>query len=491
MRCTSFVRHFGASSRCFGAFALLASAALFLAGCNEDSVGGGATSARANAPIAPQTLALMEQIGTTKNAPVLIRTYKKESELEIWKMKADGRYALLKTYPMCRWSGQLGPKTHEGDRQVPEGFYSITPAQMNPNSAYYLSFNVGYPNAYDRALGRDGGSIMVHGICSSAGCFSMTDPQIGEIYALTREGFSGGQREIQMQSYPFRMTAENLAKYRLDQNIGFWKQLKEGSDNFEVTQQEVKVGVCDKHYVFNAVPVAGERFDPTGACPGLKRDDEVRGLVAEKEKRDEVKVAELAAQGVRPVHTIYVDGGQHPSFASLSAFSSRPEALAHPPVEIALDEGKASDDKSKKGKTSALAQMAALKANPNPAAPDINGNQGDPADVTGAIAEPAKPQTSIFSRFFGEKPAEKPVDQAPAPVIAINEPLVPQFADVPLPPRRGDVVGLAAKPQAAVSGSAAAGTTVKPQTEPAADKPLTGAMGNAPAGVSSVAQAEH
>ena len=64
---------------------------------------------------------------------------------------------MLKTYPICRWSGQLGPKMREGDRQVPEGFYAISPAQMNPNSSYYLSFNVGYPNAYDRALGHSGG----------------------------------------------------------------------------------------------------------------------------------------------------------------------------------------------------------------------------------------------------------------------------------------------------------------------------------------------
>ena len=112
----------------------------------------------------------------------------------------------------------------EGDRQVPEGFYSITPGQMNPNSAYYLSFNVGYPNAYDRAHGTTpAATIMVHGICSSAGCFSMTDAQIAEIYAIAREAFAGGQRAIQMQSLPFRMTAENLAKYRLDPNIGFWK----------------------------------------------------------------------------------------------------------------------------------------------------------------------------------------------------------------------------------------------------------------------------
>ena len=163
----------------------------------------------------------MEDKGTKQRAPILIRAYKKEAELEIWKMKDDGRYTLLKTYPMCRWSGQLGPKTREGDRQVPEGFYTITPGQMNPNSNYYLSFNVGYPNAYDKAHDYTGGDIMVHGVCSSAGCFSMTDQQIAEIYAIARDSFGGGQHAIQMQSLPFHMTAENLAKYRLDPNIEF------------------------------------------------------------------------------------------------------------------------------------------------------------------------------------------------------------------------------------------------------------------------------
>ena len=200
------------------ALALAVSAGALTAAC-EDALEPG--SGRALAPIPQQTLALMDKIGTTASAPVLIRTYKQEAEFEIWKVNSSGQYALLKTYPMCRWSGQLGPKVREGDRQVPEGFYAITPGQMNPNSHYYLSFNVGYPNAYDRALGHTGGDIMVHGICSSAGCFSMTDAQIAEIYAIAREAFNGGQRAIQMQSYPFRMTAENLAKHRLDPNIAF------------------------------------------------------------------------------------------------------------------------------------------------------------------------------------------------------------------------------------------------------------------------------
>src|SRR6202453_5354740 len=229
---------------------LVASAGALLAGCEDQLDSSG--SARSLRPISQKTLEQMDALGASPSSPTLIRAYKKEAEFEIWKMRSDGRYALLKTYPMCRWSGQLGPKVREGDRQVPEGFYTIAPGQMNPNSHYYLSFNVGYPNAYDRAWDRDGGSIMVHGICSSAGCFSMTDPQIAEIYAIARDAFNGGQREIQMQSYPFHMRAENLAKHRLDPNIDFWKQLKNGSDHFEVTKSEPPVGVCARHYVFGA-----------------------------------------------------------------------------------------------------------------------------------------------------------------------------------------------------------------------------------------------
>jgi murein L,D-transpeptidase YafK len=199
-------------SRLF-ALALTASAAALLAGCDDDyKLSGG--PGRSLTPIPGDTIALMQTKDTTPAAPVLIRAYKKEAELEIWKMKSDGRYTLLKTFPMCRWSGQLGPKVREGDMQVPEGFYTIAPGQMNPNSHYYLSFNVGYPNAFDRAWGRNGGNVMVHGVCSSAGCFSMTDAQVAEIYAIAREAFNGGQREIQMQSYPFHMTAPSSGSIR-------------------------------------------------------------------------------------------------------------------------------------------------------------------------------------------------------------------------------------------------------------------------------------
>ena len=311
--------------------AAIALAAGLLAACQETRTG-----AKAYRPIPSDTLALMEKSGTTKNAPVLIRAYKKEAELEVWKMKANGEYAYIKTFPMCRWSGQLGPKRREGDRQVPEGFYTISPGQMNPNSAYYLSFNVGYPNTLDRAQGFTGGSIMVHGACSSAGCFSMTDEQIEEIYAIAREAFAGGQRAIQMQSMPFRMTPDNLAKHRLDPNMAFWRQLKEGMDRFDVTKREPQVNFCGRRYVFDANAANGQRLDVNAACPPLATDPNVDALVAQKRQADDQKVAELVNRGVTPIKLVYNDGGQHPAMAHVMEVS-RPEALAEAPREIPLD----------------------------------------------------------------------------------------------------------------------------------------------------------
>jgi len=288
------------------------------------------SSRAAQSTITTETLAAMDSIGTDRNQPILIRAFKKESEIEIWKRTRAGTYALMKTYPVCRWSGRLGPKTREGDRQVPEGFYSVTPGQMNPNSAMWLSFNVGYPNPMERALGRTGGDIMVHGTCSSRGCYAMTNEQMDEIYAVMREAFQGGQKVVQFQSYPFRMTAENLAKFRNDPNMPFWKNLKEGSDRFEVTKREMAVNYCGTRYTFGAndAPGCGETIaDPDAAA------------VAAKAREDETKVASLIAGGYSAIRMSYSDGDQNMFFrdpskkklldlwASAGEFS-RPEALA-------------------------------------------------------------------------------------------------------------------------------------------------------------------
>jgi murein L,D-transpeptidase YafK len=292
--------------RFFGVAAL----ALSLAGCNVET--SSRSPARASAPVPQATLALMSEKNTDRNAPILIRAYKKEAEIEVWKRDRKGDYVLLKSYPVCRWSGQLGPKRKEGDRQVPEGFYSVTAGQLNPNSSYWLAFNVGYPNPMERSMGRSGGDIMVHGICSSRGCFAMTDSQIEEIYAVMREAFNAGQKSVQFQSYPFKMTAENLAKFRHDPNMPFWKNLKEGSDHFEVTKREPKLNYCNQRYVFNAEGDA--RFDPTGACPTITVDPTIAEAVRDKQRNDEVQVARLVEKGTQAIKMTYADGGQHASF---------------------------------------------------------------------------------------------------------------------------------------------------------------------------------
>ena len=157
-------------------------AVVALAGCETD----GLNTTRAMKELSAEMRAELTNKNMPIESPMLVRLFKQEAELEVWKQDAAGRYELLRTYPICRWSGELGPKIKEGDRQAPEGFYTITPAQMNPNSQFYLAFNLGYPNAYDKSWGRTGAHLMVHGDCSSRGCYAMTDDQISEIYALAR-----------------------------------------------------------------------------------------------------------------------------------------------------------------------------------------------------------------------------------------------------------------------------------------------------------------
>ena len=210
-------------------------------------------------PLSERLIADLESRDMAKGSPILVRIFKEESELEVWKVDKTGLLSLLRTYPICRWSGDLGPKFQQGDRQAPEGFYTITPGLMNPNSSNYLAINTGFPNVYDQANGRTGQFLMIHGDCSSAGCYAMTDEQIGEIYALAREAFFGGQKSFQVQAYPFRMTPLNMARHRNSPHMGFWRMLKEGYDHFEVTRQEPKVDVCDRHYVFDAQP-SGKSF---------------------------------------------------------------------------------------------------------------------------------------------------------------------------------------------------------------------------------------
>ncbi len=300
--------------------AAIAGAGALLASCNGDGISL-ANNAKANQPVPPKLIADMTAKDMDLQSPILVRLFKQEAELEIWKQDRSGHFALLKTYPICRWSGDLGPKVREGDRQAPEGFYAISPAQMNPQSAYYLSFNTGYPNAFDKALGRTGSQLMVHGDCSSRGCYAMTDEQIAEIYSLGRESFFGGQKSFQLQAYPFKMTPMNMAKHRNNPNMPFWKMIKEGYDHFEVTKQEPKVDFCEKKYVFDAVkPPNATRdlvFDASAKCPAYVIPDELADAVREKQATDLAETARLIAKGT-PVARINtgIDGGMNRVFAA-------------------------------------------------------------------------------------------------------------------------------------------------------------------------------
>jgi murein L,D-transpeptidase YafK len=264
---------------------LIATTAL-LAGCNDtlDSVGDKKLPSnianKVEQPLPSSILAEMKAKGMERNSPIAIRIFKEEGVLEIWKAKTDGRFEKIASYEICAWSGRLGPKEKEGDRQAPEGFYNLTPANLNPYSKYYLAINTGFPNRYDAVNNRTGSNLMIHGACSSSGCYSMTDAQIQEIYAFARDAFRGGQQTVQLQAFPFRMTADNMARHRFSPHYAFWQMLKAGYDQFEITKQPPQVGVCDKKYVFNKQVDGGKGLNPAGACPAMSTPPQLVAALA-------------------------------------------------------------------------------------------------------------------------------------------------------------------------------------------------------------------
>lgn len=312
----------------FRGAALAAACALGLTGCMVEGAPSPTFGPKHLQPVSSSTLALIAQKGMDVQSPILLRIFKEEAELEIWKEARDGKYALLKTYPICRWSGELGPKIKTGDRQAPEGFYFITPELMNPRSSYHLAFNLGYPNEFDRAHGRTGAHLMVHGDCSSAGCYAMTDEQVQEIYALSRESFDGGQLSFQVQAFPFRMTAKNMARHRKNPHLAFWRMLKEGYDHFELTKHAPKVDVCEKRYVFNAHLLdPSQPFNASGRCPEYEIPQALAMAASEKRKSDEREAAFLANLVPAAPAVTGRDGGMNPVFAG--APGSAPTAVAN------------------------------------------------------------------------------------------------------------------------------------------------------------------
>ncbi len=192
---------------------------------------------------------------------ILIRVFKEEEELELWlrhdeaspsgsAAEAAPKFELLKTYEICAASGKLGPKQKVGDEQVPEGFYAVPPGAMNPESNYHLSFNVGYPNALDKKLGRTGSLIMIHGDCVSIGCVAMTDDGIEEIWSLADAAHKHGQKAFAVHIFPFRMTSANMKRHRASKWADFWQDLKQGFDKFESSKRPPRVTVKGDRYTF-------------------------------------------------------------------------------------------------------------------------------------------------------------------------------------------------------------------------------------------------
>jgi murein L,D-transpeptidase YafK len=274
-------------------FAMVVVATLALAGCG--GIMPKSSSMRAQQSLKSATLTKLKDMGSSPGQAMMIRLFKQTNEFEVWKRTTSGTFKLFKTYDICAYSGTLGPKIKEGDRQAPEGFYNITPGLLNPNSNYYLSFNTGFPNKFDLAWGRSGSELMVHGDCSSRGCYSMTDEAIAEIYALVRESFAGGNTVVQMQIYPFRMTPQRLAAHSTDPNLEFWKNLKEGYDRFELAKVPPAWDVCEKKYVFDLQGPDGMPLDAVAACPARSGDVLLTALQAKQAADDAAYKIEVAA----------------------------------------------------------------------------------------------------------------------------------------------------------------------------------------------------
>jgi murein L,D-transpeptidase YafK len=419
-------------------------AAIALAACDSDSI---TPTGRSQAPLSEKMLAKIEAKSMNKDSPILTRIFKEEAELEIWKRTRDGQFALLKTYPICRWSGDLGPKKKQGDRQAPEGFYTITPGQMNPNSNYFLAFNTGYPNAYDRAWGYSGSELMVHGDCSSRGCYAMTDEQIQEIYALARESFFGGQKAFQLQAFPFRMTALNMAKHRNNLNFAFWKMIKEGYDHFEATHQEPKVTVCEKRYVFDAAEPPNSSkslaFDARGVCPMFQLDPSIADAVLDRRRQEQQQMAQYIAHDIAVVPSRNgIDGGMNPVFAAKLGIDNNGQVyLAADNTTVPGALPRASNPSTTTVVTPQAPQTSQPVVMANAPQPALQPNKGEarqPTSIAGLFGNlfsgsEARAQQSVGVALTNGEMVVKP--ERAAPLRTASAPTVPNLKPHGAPPK--------------------------------------------------------
>lgn len=220
-------------------------------------------------------VAMFEEIGVS--APeVFFRVFKRDQVLEVWaRNRGTGSFRLLKTYPVCKLSGQMGPKRRQGDGQIPEGFYEID--LLNPQSNYHLSMRVDYPNAVDRARegGRAplGGDIYIHGGCATIGCVPVTDRWIEEIYLIALGARDAGQATIPVHLFPTRL--DDAGMRWLARTYGtafvdypFWQNLREGYQLFETSRLVPGVAYDGARYTFRADESVGPAVPAAGAAAG-------------------------------------------------------------------------------------------------------------------------------------------------------------------------------------------------------------------------------
>lgn len=193
-------------------------------------------------------------------AEVYLRIFKRERSLELWvRPTGDSAFSLLKTYAICALAGELGPKTRQGDSQVPEGFYSVD--FFNPNSEYHLSLHIDYPNQRDRLTSTAddlGGDIYIHGGCNSEGCLALTDDGIRELYWVAVEARAVGQQRLPVHIFPARLEEQDLhaLETAFSAELGrFWASLKPAYDFFQQHRRIPAVSV-DAHgnYRVNGAP---------------------------------------------------------------------------------------------------------------------------------------------------------------------------------------------------------------------------------------------
>lgn len=253
----------------------------------------------------------LEERGLKRGNPIYIRIFKASSELELWMQNERGTFTLLATYPICHWTGSVGPKLKEGDKQSPEGFYSVGWPQTRLVGRWRKAFNLGFPNRHDQLLDRTGSYILIHGGCSSVGCFAMTNQVQDEIYGLANEALKAGQKRFDVHIFPFRMTDANMARYALHTWAHTWADLKPAYDSFERTRVPPRVAVCGMRYqIADGLPGetgSSDRHMPVLRPPQRGEEAELDVVVTDKglwkaprcEMEDEGRQKEVLAQRAR------------------------------------------------------------------------------------------------------------------------------------------------------------------------------------------------